>query len=122
MNPIVTVNPITRAQQEQQAQVASTAIDATFSNKVINNAGWGVYGMGLAISGFLVFSEKDNLQKSNYYMYYIISTIVFLAVMITYIYTYFQNPEVNKYLNYIAFVPIAILVIIFILGIFFGKK
>jgi hypothetical protein len=122
MNAPGSINPITRAQQEQQAQVASTAIEATFSDKVINNAGWGVYGMGLAISGSLVYFGKDDQPKSNYYMYYIISTIVFLAVMIAYIYTYFQNPEVNKYLNYIAFVPIAILVIIFILGILFGKK
>lgn len=122
MNPPGSINPITRAQQQQDAQVITTSIEATFSDKVINNAGWGVYGIGLAISGFLVYSEKDNLQKSNYYMYYIISTIVFLAVMITYIYTYFAKSEVNKYLNYIAFVPIAILVIIFILGIFFGKK
>ena len=95
MNAPGSINPITRAQQEQQAQVASTAIEATFSDKVINNAGWGVYGMGLAISGSLVYFGKDDQPKSNYYMYYIISTIVFLAVMIAYIYTFFQNPEVN---------------------------
>ena len=122
MNAPRSINPITRAQQDQEAEIARSSVNATFSDKVINNAGWGVYGLGLLISGSLVYFGKDDQPKSNYFMYYIIALIVFLAVMITYIYTYFTKSEVNKYLNYIAFVPIAILVIIFILGILFGKK
>jgi hypothetical protein len=106
------INPYTRAQQEQQIKAATEIVNESMTDKVINNAGWAIYVPALLISGGYVINNMSNPVKIENYNYIVITSIILLIVNIAYAYTYFNNKDINKYLNYIAFVPIFILVLV----------
>jgi hypothetical protein len=94
---------------------AEGILQVSTSEKVLKNLGWGVYSIAFLTFYYLMYQQMANPEKQNqYYVYYIIFTILSLAVLIAYGITYFYKKEINMYFNYVALIPIVIIVIFFL--------